>query len=228
MVPGSSPGGPTNSEKTTDFEVSGFFHMTVRKLWVGQKRVKVVPQKNNSFSSDLSIQDGRGNILAIQIRNFGLDVDRSFDCVTLSARYDHGFGFSQLFRFVDDKESKLIETICDSANFEVVPKLLPSSVSKKWRVIVTPVIKSNELRYQDFYKQLMLDVLAQAQLIFTTKLLFSQYGMMMTIKEHQFEGVISALNELKLSSFGSLEKICFEVDSKYLSSVYRQFENGLA
>ena len=99
--------------------------MTVRKLWVGQKRVKVVPQKNNSFSRDLSIQDGRGNILAIQIRNFGLDVDRSFDCVTLSARYDHGFGFSQLFRFVDDKESKLIETICDSANFEVVPKLLP-------------------------------------------------------------------------------------------------------
>jgi hypothetical protein len=52
--------------------------------------------------------------------------------------------------------------------------------------------------------------------------------MMMTIKEHQFEGVISALNELKLSSFGSLEKICFEVDSKYLSSVYRQFANGLA
>jgi hypothetical protein len=82
--------GPPIVKKPLIFEVSGFFHMTVRKLWVGQKRVKVVPQKNNSFSRDLSIQDGRGNILAIQIRNFGLDVDRSFDCVTLSARYDYG------------------------------------------------------------------------------------------------------------------------------------------
>ena len=26
LVPGSSPGGPTNSEKATDFAVSGFFH----------------------------------------------------------------------------------------------------------------------------------------------------------------------------------------------------------
>jgi hypothetical protein len=29
LVPGSSPGGPTNSEKATDFEVSGFFHGSV-------------------------------------------------------------------------------------------------------------------------------------------------------------------------------------------------------
>lgn len=184
--------------------------------------------KNSSPLADLSIQDCLGNTLEIQIRNFGLDVEKSFDCVTLSARYDHGFGFSQLYRFVDDKESKLIEAYCDSANSEVMPKLLPGSVSKNWRVIVTPVIKSNDPRYQDFYKQLMLDVLDQAKLVFATNLLFSQYGMMMNLKEHQFNGVLSALNELKTLSFGSLEKIRFEVNSKFLPSVYRQFANGLA
>ena len=32
LVPGSSPGGPTNSEKATDFLASGFFAMKAKKL----------------------------------------------------------------------------------------------------------------------------------------------------------------------------------------------------
>jgi hypothetical protein len=58
---------------------------------------------NLFFENDIHIKDSHNNILVIQIRDHQLDVDDSFDCVTLSARYDHGFGFSQLFRFVDDK-----------------------------------------------------------------------------------------------------------------------------
>ena len=176
----------------------------------------------------IRIQDRHGKAMVIQIRNFDLGIEESFDCVTLSARYDHGFGFSQLFRFVDDKESKEIKSICDSSNAEVLPKFLPASVSKKWRVLVTPVIKSNEQRYADFYRQLMLGVVQQAQSVFTTKLIFSQYWMMFTYKEHHFEGVIRALNELKQESFGSLEVIRFEVDSKHSKAVFKQFFKGLA
>ena len=52
--------------------------------------------------------------------------------------------------------------------------------------------------------------------------------MMFTYKEHHFEGVIRALNELKQESFGSLEVIRFEVDSKHSQAVFKQFFKGLA
>ena len=183
---------------------------------------------NLFIDKDIHIKDSHNNILVIQIRDHQLAVDDSFDCVTLSARYDHGFGFSQLFRFVDDKESIEIEAICDASNAEVVPKFLPPYVSGKWRVLVTPVIKSNESRYADYYKQLMLDVVQHAQNIFTSKLLFSQFWMMFTYKEHHFEGVIRALNQLKQGSFGGLEIIRFEVDSRHSKTVLGQLTKGLA
>ena len=191
-------------------------------------RSRSIPKRAPPFLDYILIQDLLGNVLKIQISKFQLDVDLEFDCVSLSARYDHGFGFSQLFRFVDDKESKEIEAICDVSNEEVAPRLLPPGVSKNWRVIVTPVIKSNEPRYMDFYRQLMLDVIKQAQSVFATKLLFSQYGMMMAHKRHQFDGVIQALNELKKETFGSLELIRFEVEPSHLRSIHQQFSRGLA
>ena len=186
-----------------------------------------MPSSNLSNNKNIPIKDSQSNILTIQIRDHLLIADESFECVTLSARYDHGFGFSQLFRFVDEKKSKEIEAICDASNAEVVPKFLPLSVSNKWRVLVTPVIKSNESQYADFYKQLMLDVVQQAQSILASKLLFSQFGRMFTYKVHHFEGVIRALNELKQGSFGCLEIIRFEVDSKHSGAVLNQFTKGL-
>ena len=74
----------------------------------------------------------------------------------------------------------------------------------------------------------MLDVIKQAQSVFATKLLFSQYGMMMAHKRHQFDGVIQALNELKKETFGSLELIRFEVEPSHLRSIHQQFSRGLA
>ena len=68
----------------------------------------------------IRIQDRHGKAMVIQIRNFDLGIEESFDCVTLSARYDHGFGFSQLFRFVNDKESKEIKVICDATVVRVI------------------------------------------------------------------------------------------------------------
>ena len=65
-----------------------------------------MPSSNLSNNKDIPIKDSQSKILTIQIRNHLLIEDGSFECVTLSARYDHGFGFSQLFRFVDEKKSK--------------------------------------------------------------------------------------------------------------------------
>ena len=114
-------------------------------------RSRSIPKRAPPFLDYILIQDLLGNVLKIQISKFQLDVDLEFDCVSLSARYDHGFGFSQLFRFVDDKESKEIEAICDVSNEEVAPRLLPPVVSKNWRVIVTPVIQAlNELKKETF------------------------------------------------------------------------------
>jgi hypothetical protein len=183
---------------------------------------------NRSEFHQITIFDANGATLIVQL----CELDESFkmegfDCVSLSARYDHGFGFSQLYRFVDDMESKDIVKVCDIANTEVASKFLHPSVSKEWRVLVTPVIKSNDLKFKDFYKQLMLEVIDQAHSIAATKLLLSQFNRMFTYKEHQFEGIIEAFNEIKRGSFGNLELIRFEVDSKHKKAVFTQLSKGL-
>jgi len=177
--------------------------------------------------NQITVYDANGATLVVQLSDFDESFKtEGFDCVSLSARYDHGFGFSQLYRFVDDKESKDIVEVCDLANAEVASKFLHPSVSKRWRVLVTPVIKSNDLKFKDFYKQLMLEVIDQAHSIAATKLLLSQFNRMFTYKEHQFEGIIEALSEFKRGSFGYLELIRFEVDSKHKKTAFAQLSKG--
>jgi len=181
-----------------------------------------------STYEDIKIKDAYGNHLVIQITNsINLKIEDQFDCVSLSARYDHGFGFSQLFRFVQDKESKEIETICDHANATSTPKFLPMNASKKWRVLVTPVIKSNDKKNTDIYRELMLSIIKEIQSIQCASILFSQYGLMLSNKIHQFDGIIKVLNELKLVSFQKIHTIRFEIDSRYSNKVHDQFAKGL-
>jgi 1,4-dihydroxy-2-naphthoyl-CoA synthase len=181
-----------------------------------------------SIYEDIKIKDAYGNHVVIQITNsINLKIEDQFDCVSLSARYDHGFGFSQLFRFVQDKESKEIEAICDLVNVTSTPKLLPINASKKWRVLVTPVIKSNNNKNTDIYRELMLSIIKEMQSIQGASILFSQYSLMLSYKIHQFDGIIKALNELKLVSFKKIHTIRFEVDSRYSNKVRDQFAKGL-
>ena len=177
---------------------------------------------------DIKIKDVYGNHLVIQITSpINLKIEDQLDCVSLSARYDHGFGFSQLFRFVQDKESKQIEGICDQANATSTPKFLPMNSSKKWRVLVTPVIKSNDNENTAIYKELMLSIIKEIQSIQCGSILFSQYMLMLSNKIHQFDGIIKALNELKHVSFQKIHTIRFEIDSRYSNKVHDQFSKGL-
>jgi hypothetical protein len=179
-------------------------------------------------NDEIKIRDTCGNLVVIEFfDSINLHLNDNFDCVTLSARYDHGFGFSQLFRFVDHKESKEIAVICDQANATLTPKLLPLHVSKKWRVLVTPVIKSNDAQNRNIYKQLMLSIINEVQNVAGTKILFSQYGLMLSHKAHHFDGIIEALVELKSRSFNEIRTISFEIDSRYKTRVRDQFANVL-
>lgn len=147
-----------------------------------------------------------------------------FDCVCLTARYDHGFGFSQLYRFVDNKESQAIKDCCDVARQENRAMLLPKDVSNKWNVIVTPIVKGNSINEKDLCKEIMKEILDLSQLngIISKKLLISQFGYFFSYKEQQFNGIFEAIKEMQEASFGKLDLIYFEVDTRYRKRFYNQ------
>jgi len=151
----------------------------------------------------------------------------NFDCVSLSARYDHGFGFSQLYKFVNDKESEEIKRLCDQANANQKTILLPKQVSSKWRVLLTPVIKTNDERDILVYKNLMADIFNKCHELHSKALYMSQYSLMMSYKNHQIKGIIEAFQELKKAKFNGVEKVYFDVDMRFRQHFYSEFRKNL-
>ena len=63
----------------------------------------------------LELKDSKNSIIKIYFGGFLSPLVSNnpikIDCVTISPRYDHGFGFSKLFRVVDDKDSIEIKNL---------------------------------------------------------------------------------------------------------------------
>lgn len=176
----------------------------------------------------IHLVDAHGKGLTIDICDFEItDTLSRFDCVSLSARYDHGFGFSKLYRFVEDRESEEIKSICDSVNETKEARVLPQNASLRWRVILTPIVKTNTEQKVEQYKAIMNDVITIAKSIEVKALLLSQYGLMFNYKNYQVLGICEALQELKQSGFGEIKHICFEVDSRYKKIFISQLRNSL-
>ena len=147
----------------------------------------------------------------------------------MTARYDNGFGFSQLYRFVDDKESKETKSCCDLVLNTNKSKLLPLNVSNRWKVIVTPKVKGDGHAQKQLCQSIMEDILnlSQENEIGPTKILMTQYRKMFSYREEQINGVFEAINILRQASFGNLEFIHFEVDIRYRDRFYKQLRAAL-
>jgi hypothetical protein len=190
---------------------------------------------SNNSSSILQLEesfypsDGNKKQVAIKIRDFPLIQAelKKVNCVSLSAGYGDDFGCNQLDRFVDDKESLVIKDYCDLAIEENKAKLLPSEVSSKWRVIVTPALRANTyIEIQDC--QLIMEEIFELSKSTGTEsinLLISQYKNINEYREQQFAGVFQAIKSLCNSSLGNLDLIYFEVDTRHKEKFYKQLRS---
>lgn len=195
-------------------------------------------KNNNNSKSNVEMQggirvcDSTDQVLTIRVKATEDDCNR-IDCAAITARYDHGFGWSQLYRFVVDKEDQEIKDICDWVNTNNKSSLLPSrlpnilqasvtpsvkkDVPNNLRVIVTPIVKGNSLIEKDQCKGIMRDIidLSQSDGGQSQSLLITQFGFMLSYREQHFDGIVEAIKERQTSSFLNLREIIFEVDDKY-------------
>ena len=98
-----------------------------------------------SINLSFTLKDSKGQTLIVKVGDAAQSDDelKSYDCVSMSARYDNGFGFSQLYRFADDKESQEIKHLCDLVIEGNRAQLLSSKTSGRWWVIATPIVKES-------------------------------------------------------------------------------------
>lgn len=185
----------------------------------------------NAVDLKLTLIDSRGQTLDIQVGDVveSDDVLDVFDCVAMSARYDNGFGFSQLYRFADDKESQEIKKFCELVKENNRSQLLPMRSSGRWWVIATPIVKGNGSNQKLICESIMSDIfhLSQAPRVESTKLLISQYSRMYGYRDQQFEGVFEALRKIQAKSFSNLGLIYFEVDKNYREKFNNQIREIL-
>lgn len=153
----------------------------------------------------------------------------AFDCVAMSARYDNGFGFSQLYRFVDDKQSQEIKKFCNLVKDGGRTQLLPMLSSGRWWVIITPIVKGNGKAEKIACESIMRDVfhISQAPRVKASKMLISQYRYMFGYREQQFNGVFEAIKKLQKTTFGDLSMIYFEIDARYKDRFNEQVKHIL-
>ena len=182
--------------------------------------------------SIVNLTDSKNQTLTIQVGDaFEKNNDNlnAFDCVTMSARYDNGFGFSQLYRFADDEESQELKNFCDLVKENNRSQLLPMRSSGRWWVIATPIVKGDGNAQKAICQSIMRDVfhLSQAPRVEATKLLISQYRRMYSYREHQIKGVFEAIKNLQKTSFDNLNLIYFELDEKYKNKFTKQLREHL-
>ena len=204
---------------------------TLAEKMADVKRAEI--KKNNisklRIEKNLYLTDSNNQALTITVSDITPSDDDldAFDCVSITARYDNGFGFSQLYRFVDDKESQDIKDRCDLVIAEDRSKLLPIMSSGRWWIVVTPIVKGDGYKQRESCKSIMKDIfkLSQQSPVIATKLFISQFRHMFGYREEQLSGVFEALQELRDSSFGSLNLIYFEVDTRFRDRFAQQIRD---
>jgi hypothetical protein len=177
------------------------------------------------------LQDSHLSKIQIHLGNFPLpEISRNsleIDCVTISPRYDHGFGFSQLYRVVKDKDSTEIQNFCDLSTLTNQIHLLPKYVSDTWRVILTPTVKFNDETGKILSKNLMLKLfsLSQSDEIQSRKLLITHFGNLQSFPDKSIDGLLDGLFELSKGSFQNLTDIYIEITDKFEDRLKKQFKN---
>ena len=177
------------------------------------------------------LQDSHQSKIQIHLGDFPLPSisqnSLKIDCVTISPRYDHGFGFSQLYRVVKDKDSVEIKKSCDESSQTKQVLLLPKDVSDTWRVILTPTTKSNDETSRQESEDLMLKLffLTQSHEIQCNRLLITHFGNLQSYPERSIDGLLDGLLDISKQSFLNLKDIYIEIQDRFVSKFVKQVKN---
>lgn len=158
---------------------------------------------------DLPITDSTDNVLLLTTAIHSY----SFDAVTCSPRTDGGFGFSLLFYFVDKPyQLAQLEAACSETVARNEVCVLPKSVSAKWRVLLTPTLRSSDQATRSEAARLMQDLFAasQAQDVAATRLLITHFHYSIKYPEPHVLGILDAIAELMKGSFLGLKVLGFD------------------
>lgn len=170
---------------------------------------------------DLPITDSAGNVLLLSTEIHS----HSFDAVTCSPRIDGGFGFSLLYYFIDKPYDLVqLDAACNQTIVRNEVCVLPTTVSSKWRVLLTPTIRSSDQGTRREAERLMMDLFAasQAQGVAATRLLITHFHYAINYPEPHVSGILDAIAEIRRSSFHGLKVLGFD-----LTAHRDQFENQL-
>ena len=185
----------------------------LRRVHVAQNRYSRVEEQQ----SDLIIKGLYGRTLIIGVID-SRSTTTDYGCVALTARYDLGFGFSQLYRFCEDPKSQKIKHLFDQINETKKLQLLPKETSRRWRVIATPRLRTIDGNLRERAYNLMTEVLKMAESTDTARLLMSQFCYARKYHWEQFYGIFQAIVASSRSSFFASKRIDFEINGDYVKA----------
>lgn len=169
---------------------------------------------------ELPIIDSTGNALLLTTAIHS----HSFDAVTCSPRTDSGFGFSLLFYFVDKPyQLAQLEAACNETVARNEVCVLPKSVSARWRVLLTPTLRSSAQGTRREAAQLMKDLFAASQTkeVAATRLLITHFHYAIKYPEPHVLGIFDAIAEMMNASFLGLKVLGFDF-TKHSAQFERQ------
>ena len=180
---------------------------------------------------NFELQDSNSSKMILHLGEFSkIDISNNpfgIDCVTLSPRYDHGFGFSQLHRLVNEKESASIENSCDFSKLTNQIQLLPKYDCDTWRVILTPTVKSNDEVGKNLSKNLMMKLfsLSQSDEIQSKKLLITHFRHLQSYPDKTIDGLLDGLSEITKHTFLNLQDLYIEITDKFQDRLEKHFRS---
>ena len=173
---------------------------------------------------DLQISDSTGNQLMLTT-----NIDwRSFDAVTCSP---HADGFTVLNGLLGGAVPKAqLEAACNETVTRNEVCVLPNDVSSKWRVLLTPTLRSLDQDSRLNASRLMKDLFcaSQAQQVKASRLLITHFACVRKYPEPHVQGIFDAIKDLTNSSFLGLRVLGFEIAAQHLAQFERHLSNTFA
>lgn len=173
---------------------------------------------------DLQISDSTGNQLMLTT-----NIDQhSFDAVTCSP---HADGFTVLNGLLGRSVPRAqLEAACNETVTRNEVCILPKDFSFKWRVLLTPTLRSLDSDSQLNASRLMKDLFcaSQAQQVKVNRLLVTHFTYVRKYPEPHVQGIFDAIKELTSSSFLGLQVLGFEIAAQHQAQFERQLKYTFA
>lgn len=170
---------------------------------------------------DFSISDSTGNRLVLTTTIDG----HAFDAVTCSP---HADGFTVLNGLLGSSVPRVqLEAACNETVTRNEVCVFPKFVNSKWRVLLTPTLRSLDSSSRENASRLMKDLfsVSQAQDVNACRLLITHFAYVRKYPEPHIQGIFDALKELMCDSFMSLQVLGFEIAAQHLAQFENQFRD---